>query len=147
MHFLVFPNADIKVGALAAGGGGTPIEIKISGPDPDELSKLSEKVKQQLSSIAGTKNVKDDWGPKSKKFLIEIDQNRAQLAGITSSDIATSLRTVLDGFRTGEYREDDKSIPILMRSDDNQQQSLASLETLNVYSQASGKSIPPITSC
>ncbi len=137
-----FPNADIKVGALGAGGSGTPIEIKVSGSDPDELSSISESVKLQLSAIAGTKNVKDDWGPKSKKFLINIDQSRAQSAGITSSDIATSLQTVLDGFQTGEYREDDKSIPIVMRSDAGQQQSLASLETLNVYSQNSGKSVP-----
>ncbi|WP_299556404.1 efflux RND transporter permease subunit [Seonamhaeicola sp.] len=137
-----FPNADIKVGSLASGGGGTPIEIKISGSSPDELSQISEEIKLKLSSIAGTKNVKDDWGPKSKKFLVEIDQNRAQTAGVTSQDIATSLQTVLDGFQTGEYRENDKSIPILMRGDHNQQQSLASLETLNVYSQNTGKSIP-----
>lgn len=137
-----FPNADIKVGALAAGGGGTPIEIKVSGNDSDELSRIGESIKLKLSAMGGTKNVKDDWGPKSKKFLIEIDQNRAQSAGITNSDIATSLLTVLDGFQTGEYREDDKSIPIVMRSDDNQQQSLASLETLNVYSQTSGRSVP-----
>ncbi len=137
-----FPNADIKVSALGAGGGGVPIEIKISGNSPDELASIASNIKLQLSSIAGTKNVKDDWGPKSKKFLIEIDQNRAQSAGVTSQDIATSLKTVLDGFQTGEYREDDKSIPILMRSDDNQQQSLASLETLNVYSQSTGRSVP-----
>ena len=137
-----FPNADIKVGFLAAGGGGTPIEIKVSGDDPDALSKISEQVKIQLSSISGTKNIKDDWGPKSKKFLIEIDQNRAQMVGVTSQDIAASLQTVLDGIQTGEYREDDKSIPILMRSDANQQQSLGSLETLNIYSQSTGKSVP-----
>jgi multidrug efflux pump subunit AcrB len=137
-----FPNADIKVYALGAGGGGAPIEIKVSGTDPDILASLAEKVKIRLSEISGTKNVKDDWGPKSKKFLIQIDQNRAQRAGITSQDIATSLRTVLDGFQTGSYREEDKSIPIVMRSDANQQQSLASLETLNVYAQASGKSVP-----
>ncbi|MEO1031971.1 MAG: efflux RND transporter permease subunit [Bacteroidota bacterium] len=140
--FRNFPNADIKVGFLAAGGGGTPIEIKVSGPDPDVLSSIAEQVKLKLSEDPTTKNVKDDWGPKSKKFIIEIDQNRAQIAGITSSDIATSLQTVLDGFQTGEYREDDKSIPILMRSGDSQQQSLASLETLNIYAQNSGKSVP-----
>lgn len=137
-----FPNADIKVGTLAAAGGGPPIEIKISGTDPDKLSEISNTIKLQLSSIAGTKNVKDDWGPKSKKFLVEIDQNRAQRAGVTNQDIATSLQTVLDGFQTGEYREDDKSIPIIMRSNANQQQSLASLETLNIYSQVTGNSVP-----
>ncbi|MGH1383451.1 efflux RND transporter permease subunit [Kordia sp.] len=137
-----FPNADIKVGALGAGGGGTPIEIKVSGNSPDELAKISESIKMKLFRIYGTKNIKDDWGPKSKKFLIQIDQNRAQAAGISSQDIATSLQTVLDGFQTGEYREDDKSIPILMRSNASQQQSLASLETLNIYAQNSGKSVP-----
>lgn len=137
-----FPSADIKVGPLGAGGGGVPIEIKVSGNDPDELARISKKVKKRLSTIAGTKNVKDDWGPKSKKFVIDIDQSRAQSAGISSQDIATSLRTVLDGFKTGEYREGDKSIPVIMRSDASQQQSLESLETLNIYAQSSGKSVP-----
>lgn len=140
--FLNFPNADIKVASLEGGGGGTPIEIQVSGDDPDELASISERIKLQLSSISGTKNVKDDWGPKSKKFVIDIDQNRAQIAGVNSQDIATSLQTVLDGFKTGEYREDDKTIPILMRSDASQQQSLESLETLNIYAQNSGKSVP-----
>ncbi|WP_223789293.1 efflux RND transporter permease subunit [Marinicella meishanensis] len=140
--FDAFPDAEVKVGVLAGGGGGLPIEIKVSGDDPDQLAIIAESIKLQLSKIAGTKNVKDDWGPKSKKFLIDIDQNRAQAAGVTSQDIATSLKTVLDGFKTGEYREDNKTIPIIMRSDVNQQQSLASLETLNVYAQSSGRSVP-----
>jgi len=140
--FQSFPNADIKVGLLGSGGGGTPIEVKVSGPDPDALANIANEVKARLSQISGTKNVKDDWGPKSKKFEINIDQARAQNAGISNQDIATSLQTVLEGFQTGEYREEDKSIPILMRSEGSQQQTLESLETLNVYSQSSGKSVP-----
>ena len=137
-----FPNADIKIGALGSGGGGTPIEVKVTGDNPDELSEIAEQVKLKLTSISGTKNVKDDWGPKTKKFIIDIDQNRAQTAGVSSQDIATSLQTVLDGFTTGEYREDDKSIPIVMRSDKSQQQTLESIETLNIFSQSSGKNVP-----
>ena len=140
--FNAFPNADIKVGLLGAGGSGTPIEVKVSGNDPDKLALISESIKAKLFSISGTKNIKDDWGPKGKKFVIDIDQNKAQAAGITNQDIATSLQTVLDGFRAGEYREDDKSIPIVMLSANSQQQSLASLETLNVFGQNSGKSVP-----
>ena len=140
--FKNFPNADIKVSMLGSGGGGVPIEIKVSGDDPDKLSSISETLKAKLFSISGTKNIKDDWGPKGKKFVIDINQTKAQLAGITNQDIATSLQTVLDGFRTGEYREEDKSIPIVMLSDKSKEQSLASLETLNVYGQNSGKSVP-----
>jgi len=137
-----FPDADIKVSLLGSGGGGVPIEVKISGKNPDILAELSEQVKLKLAEIQGTKNVKDDWGPKSKKFVVSIDQNKAQLAGVSNQDIATSLQTVLDGFKTGEYREDDKSIPIVMRNDVSQQQTLASIETLNIYAQSTGKSVP-----
>jgi multidrug efflux pump subunit AcrB len=137
-----FPNADIKVAFLGSGPTGDPIEIKVTGDDPDQLSSISEQIKLKLNSIQGTKNIKDDWGPKSKKFIIDIDQVRAQSAGVSSQDIAISLQTVLDGFPTGEYREDDKSIPILMRSDKSQEQTLESIETLNIFSQNTGRNVP-----
>ena len=140
--FESFPDADIKVGPLAAGGGGVPIEIKVSGEDPDELARIAEAIRLRLFEVPGTKNVKDDWGPKSKKFVVAIDQTRAQSAGVSSQDIATSLRTVLEGFETGEYREEDKSIPIVMRSEASQQQTLASLETMDVFAQSTGASVP-----
>lgn len=140
--FESFPNADIKVGSLAAGGGGVPIEIKVSGDDPDELARIAEQIKLALYEVPGTRNVKDDWGPKSKKFVVAIDQSRAQSAGVSSQDIAVSLRTILEGFETGEFREDDKSIPIMMRSEASQQQTLASLETMDVFAQSTGRSVP-----
>jgi multidrug efflux pump subunit AcrB len=137
-----FPNADIKIGPLGAGGGGTPIEVYVKGDSPDKLAEISEKIKMQLSQIDGTKNVKDDWGPKSKKFVINIDQSKAQKAGITNQDIAISLLTVLDGNKTGEYREDDKTIPILLKSGSSNEQSYQTLATMNVYSQSTGKNVP-----
>lgn len=140
--FNEFPNADIKIGPLGAGGTGTPVEIKVSGKNPDVLAKISESIKAKLSNISGTKNVKDDWGPKTKKFIININQNNAQIAGITNQDIATSLKTVFDGFQTGEFREDDKNIPILLRGFDSQELNYESLQTMNVFSQSSGKSVP-----
>ena len=137
-----FPNADVKVRALSSSGGSVPVEVRIIGDDPEVLSKIAVKVREKLDSIPETKNVKDNWGPKIKKFIVKVNQQRAQAAGITHLDIALSLQTVLDGIQTGEYREDNKSIPILMKSEDSQEQSLESLETLNVYAQATGKNVP-----
>ena len=113
---IIFPNAEIKVGRLGAGGGGTPIEIKVSGDDPDQLAAISSSIKSKLFSINGTKNIRDDWGPKGKKFVIKIDPFKAQQVGISNQDIAISLQTVLDGFNAGEYREGNNSIPIVMQS-------------------------------
>lgn len=140
--FNSFPEADIKVGFLGAGGTGVPIEIIVSGNSPEVLSVIAESVTAKLKSVPLTKNVKDDWGPKIMKFVIDVDQNNALHAGVTNQDIATSLKTVLSGIKTGEFREEDKTIPIIMRSDESQQQTFETIETLNIYSQSSGKSVP-----
>ncbi len=140
--FNSFPNADIKVSLLSGGGGGTPIEIKVSGPDPDQLAIIAKDIKGKLFEMNGTKNIKDDWGPKGKKFVVKIDPARAQNAGVTNQDIAISLQTFLDGFKAGEYREDDKSIPIMMRGEQTGQQSLTALSTVTVFAQNSGNSVP-----
>lgn len=137
-----FPNADIKIGRLGSTGGGSPIEIKVSGNNPDRLADIASNIKAELFKIAGTKNVKDDWGPKGKKFIIEIDQNKAQNAGVSNQDVAVSLQTGLDGFRAGEYREEDKTIPIVMLGTNSDQQTMTSLRSLNIYSQSTGKSVP-----
>lgn len=136
-----FPEADILVSNLGAGPGGTPIELKISGNSPAQLNEIGDKIKLKLLNTPGTRNVKDDWGPKSKKFIIKIDQPRSQGAGITSSDIAMSLQTTLDGVETGEYREGDKTIPIYLKSNLTQQ-SLQTLESMSVFAQSSGASVP-----
>ncbi|UTW63114.1 efflux RND transporter permease subunit [bacterium SCSIO 12741] len=140
--FEEFPDAEIKVSKLSGGGGGTPVEIKISGPDPDQLSAISQSIKAQLFGISGTKNIKDDWGPKGKKLVVSIDPNKAQAAGVTNQDIAVSLQTVLDGFQAGEYREEDKNIPIIMLSEGNNELSLSDLASINVFAQNSGSSVP-----
>lgn len=137
-----FPSADVKVARLGSTGGGAPIEIKVLGDDPDKLLTIANEIKTKLFSLNGTKNIKDDWGPKGRKFIIKIDQTRAQMAGVTNSDIAISLQTVLDGFNTGDFREGDESIPIILRSEESENQTLESLESLNIYAQNSGKSVP-----
>ncbi len=140
--FASFPTADIKIKRLGSGGGGTPIEIKISGKDGAVLSSISESVKNQLNEAAGTKNVKDNWGPKTKKIVIDIDPLKTQNAGLTNQDIAISLRTALSGFDVGDYREGKDNIDILMRDINHARVKIENLESINIYSQNTGSNVP-----
>jgi multidrug efflux pump subunit AcrB len=119
-----------------------PIEIRISGKDTDKLFELSAKVKQELAKIEGVKNIVDDWGIQNKKLSIQIDEAKALKEGITNLDIALSLQSSLSGFEVTTFRKDDKLIPIILRSNENTKDDINRLETINVYSQSSGKNIP-----
>ncbi len=137
------PEAKGKVKRLSGGGGGdNAIEVRISGNDPAVLYRLMEEVKTKMRSVAGAKNVRDSWGPRTKKFIVDIDQRRAQLAAVTSQDIAISLQTVLNGLETGQFREGDKIIPIVMRNNQAEERRIEDLESMNVYAQQSGRNVP-----
>lgn len=140
--FASFPTADIKVKRLSSGGGGTPIEIKVYGKDGDVLSSIAEGIKTKLNEQPGSKNVKDNWGPKTKKIVIDIDPLKTQNAGLTNQDIAVSLKTALKGYNIGNYREGKDNISIIMRDINHDRVKVENIESINIYSQNSGKNVP-----
>ncbi|MCP3995895.1 MAG: efflux RND transporter permease subunit, partial [bacterium] len=70
------------------------------------------------------------------------DGPRARRAGVPNQDGATSLQTFLEGLDTTEYREDDQLIPVTLRSVAAERHDVDKLETLNIYAQSTGSSVP-----
>ena len=73
---------------------------------------------------------------RTKKMVVAINQANAQRVGITNQDIAVSLRTVLSGIQTGEFREGDKVIPVIMRDAQQDNLHFGAMEGLNIFSQS-----------
>ena len=119
-----------------------PIQVRLSGTDADELFVLVDEVKAKLREIPGTTNIDDDWGRRTKKILIDINQPRARRAGVTNQDIAVSLQSMLSGIESTEFREENDLIPVTLRSVAADRQDLGKLETLDVYSQTTGQAVP-----
>ena len=119
-----------------------PVVIRILGQDRDKAFEIADQVKAYMATIEGTKNIHDDWGHRTKKLVVNINQARAKRAGVTNQDIALSLQTALSGIITTEYREGDQVIPITLRSVAAERQDLGKLETINVYSHLSGRNVP-----
>jgi multidrug efflux pump subunit AcrB len=138
-----FPDLKAQVNPLPLGPPITnPIEIRISGRDENVIFGLVDEVKAELHSLVGPTGISDDWGARAKKLIVHINEARAQRAGVSNFDIAISLQTALTGFDTTEFREDDKVIPVTLRSVAADRSDLGKLESLNVFSQATGRSVP-----
>ena len=119
-----------------------PVAVRVSGRNTEVLFSIVERLKAKLASIPGTKLVDDDWGPRVKKLLVNINGARARRSGVTNRDIAMSLQGVLKGFVMTQYREEDKVIPITLRSVAADRKDIGKLESLNIYSQATGRHVP-----
>lgn len=119
-----------------------PIAVRIMGREEDKVFDIVGDLKKQLSNISGTKNISDDWGLETKKLLVRVSQPRARRAGLTSEDIATSLQAGLEGIELTQFREGDEIIPVILRSVAAERDDIDKLETLNVFAQSTGRSVP-----
>ncbi|MFC2084446.1 efflux RND transporter permease subunit [Bacteroidota bacterium] len=138
-----FPEAITKIFPLQLGPPvKDPVEVRVYGKDINTLFGLVNKIKVQLGKIEGTKNIQDNWGVRTQKLLVRIDDTRAKMSDLTNQDIAVSLQTLLSGFKTTEYREGDKVIPVIMRSVAEERENIDRIEGLNIYSMSTGKSVP-----
>jgi multidrug efflux pump subunit AcrB len=138
-----YPDANVTVRQLPLGPPAwPPLQIRVSGRDIDQVFAIVEDVKARLRDVPGARQITDNWGPRSKKVVIEIDEARARLAGVTNRDVALSMQTYLTGIATTEYREDDELIPVVLRSRADQRTDPNRIATMNIYSQATGQSVP-----
>ncbi len=138
-----FPDVRPNISRLQYGPpSDAPVSIRILGKDLDRVFEISDKVKAKMASINGTKNIHDDWGQRTKKMVVNINQARAKRAGVSNQDIAFSLQTALTGIEITQYREKDKVIPVTLRSVAAERQDIGKLETINVCAQLTGQNVP-----
>ncbi len=137
-----YPDLRTHIDLLSYGPPTAAVEIRISGKEIGKVFELADNVKAKLDSVPGTKNIRDDWGKRTKKILVRINQARARRAGVTNRDIAISLQTALTGVETTQFREEDKTIPVTLRSSAAEQQDIGKIESINVYAQLTGKNAP-----
>jgi multidrug efflux pump len=72
---------------------------------------------------------------------VDIDQDRARAAGVSSADISNTLHSVIDGLPMSQFREGDQLIDIVLRSPVLERDKLAQVASINIPT-SSGGSVP-----
>ena len=138
-----FPELEARLRPLQLGPPvKAPVQVRLSGRDPDRLFDIADALKAELRSTPGTTSVTDDWGMRSKKLVVDVDQPRALRSGVTSQDVAVSLQTALSGLEATDFREGGARIPVTLRSKQADRSAIAKLDSLNVYGLSTGATVP-----
>jgi len=119
-----------------------PIIVRLSGQDIDSLHSMAEEVTAYLYENRAVSDVKNTWGLQTKKLLVRVNQELARRSGVTSEDVAYSLKAGLTGIDLTQYREDDELIPVTLRTVAADRQDFSKLDGLRVYSQGTGRHVP-----
>jgi multidrug efflux pump subunit AcrB len=92
-------------------------------------------------SLPEVSDARNSWGRQTKKLLVDVDQELARRSGVTSEDVAYSLKAGLTGIDLTQYREGDELIPVTLRTIAADRQDFSKLDGLTVYSQSTGNNV------
>jgi len=86
--------------------------------------------------------VRDDWGEESFTVQFETDPDRANLAGVTNLDVATSAAAGISGYEVTSLREGHRQIPVVLRLRMDEHAQLGDLQNLYVFSSQGTAKVP-----
>jgi multidrug efflux pump subunit AcrB len=146
------PGARVEIKQLQTNPVEQPIQILISNQadvassqetqNLRTLRDLASKVTDIFREVPTAARVHNNWGEETTSVRLEIDPDRANLAGVTNADVAYSATTALSGMKVTTLREGDKQIPVVARLRPSERAQLSDVQNLYVYSSQSTQKVP-----
>jgi len=146
------PGARIEVKQLQTNPVEQPVQIMISSQadvasdrEPEDirtLRALAAKIEDIFHAVPRAARVHNDWDQESTTVRLVIDPDRANLAGVTNSDVASSTTAALSGINVATLREGQKQIPVVARLRIEERAQLSDIQNLYVYSAQSTQKVP-----
>ena len=137
-----FPGTDAYVHLLDIGPPvGRPVQYRVSGPDVAKVREIAQQLAGVMRANSHLGAVIFDWMEPARVVKVDVLQDKARQLGVTSSDIANALNSVLDGSSITQVRDDIYPIDVRGRAQAKERQSLETLRDLQL-SGSNGQSIP-----
>ncbi|WP_415762746.1 efflux RND transporter permease subunit [Pseudomonas sp. CP4] len=118
-----------------------PVAYRVMGPDPAKLRDIAEQVRAVMQDSPMMRTVNTDWGPLTPTLHFNLDQDRLQAVGLTSSAVAQQLQFLLSGVPITAVREDIRSVQVVGRAAGNIRLDPAQIEGFTLVG-AAGQRIP-----
>ena len=128
-----FPSARVLVKQLEQGPPfEAPVEMRIFGPDIQQLRILGAQVREILTQIPDVTHVRDDLTETLPKLGLEVDEEQARLVGLDNTAIAQQLQSYLEGSVGGSILESTENLPVRVRIANSNRGDLSQIASLNL---------------
>ncbi|HEY2254370.1 MAG TPA: efflux RND transporter permease subunit, partial [Variovorax sp.] len=137
-----FPDIVARVSPLELGPPvGWPLQYRVSGPDKEQVRKISLDLAGIVGSDERARHVNFDWMEPARQIQIRVNQDEARQLGISSAALAGIMNATVTGTPVTQVRDDIYLINVVARASEEQRLSIQTLSTLQVPT-ASGRMVP-----
>lgn len=125
-----YPGVQISVEKNNSGPPtGKPINIEIAGKDYAELITYSDSIMAHIENagVPGIEELKKDLDNGKPELIINIDREKARRFGLSTAQIASSIRTSLFGKEVSDFKDGEDKYPIRLRYAEEDRNDITSL--------------------
>lgn len=99
---------------------GKAINLEFVGEDYEQLISYVNETREYVErlNIEGIEELKTDLSLGNPELILNVDRDKARRFGLSTSQIATDLRTALFGLEVSKYKEGEDDYPIQLRLDE-----------------------------
>lgn len=130
-----YPGINIYIDKNAMGpSSGKPINIEIHGNDFNELLTYSDSIISIIenANIDGIEKLKLDIETNKPELVITVDKDKAGRFGVTTGQVASTIRTALFGSEATKFKDGDEEYPVMVRFDELYRYNLSALMNQNI---------------
>ncbi|CAN7729347.1 efflux RND transporter permease subunit [Variovorax sp. LjRoot290] len=136
------PNVRGRVNRLENGPPvGYPVQFRVFGGDDQRVREIAGQVADLMRTNPHVRHVNQDWGERTKRVQVDVDQDKARALGISSWQIKAALEGSLTGTPITQFREGDQDIDVVSRLVAAERTDLNNLKDAKIYLRE-GKFVP-----
>ena len=120
---------------LYLGPSSDPVALRVMGngfADMDQLREIADRVKEMIRNDPGSWDVNDSWGTDGFELQVDIDPDKANLAGVSNAQVARTLNAYFSGQELTTFREGDHLVPVYLRLLSSERQSIDNVRAAHV---------------
>lgn len=137
-----YPDAQIKFSEQGfTFSSGSDLEVKISGDSLDELENIANRILILIAEVEGVYDLKSSVEDVRPELHVNIDREKANLYGLNTAQIASTVHDALLGRVASIYQEKGEQIDIRIRLEEEDRNSIEEVENILISSSV-GLQIP-----
>lgn len=118
------------------------IEARFLGPDPAVLDSLASTAIEIMRRNPKVTDARNEWGNMAMMIRPVYDPVKAGALGITKASMMESVKSIGDGLPVGVYRDDEKRVPVLLKTEIAD---VTDVESLGNFSVWNGQKSAPLS--
>jgi len=135
----IVPGGEVSY-IFSRAGGGSPIDVQLSGPDFAVLDRLAADIKDQLRTYPGVVDIADSFEAGKDEIKLRLKPAASNL-GLTTEDLARQVRQAFFGLEAQRIQRGRDDVRVMVRYPENERRSVANLENMRIRT-PDGQAVP-----